>query len=74
MKPKACPESPGKDEAQRETRLTSLVCGPEWDQRSLVRVRPRCRIEYPGPNDAWVRTRVTRAMQAQMGNRITRSW
>ena len=41
---------------------------------SLDKVRPRCGIEYPGPNDAWVRTRVTRAMQAQMENRITRSW
>ena len=56
------------------TRVNSLVCGPEWDVRSLVKVRPRCGIGYPGPNDAWVRTRVTRAMQAQMGNRITRSW
>ena len=56
------------------TRVTSLVCGPEWDQRSLVKVRPRYGIEYPGPKDAWVRTRVTRAMQAQMANRITRSW
>ena len=43
-------------------------------QRALVKVRPRCGIDYTGPNDAWVRTRVTRAMQAQMGNRITRSW
>ena len=56
------------------TRVTSLVWGPDWDQRSLVKVRPRCGIEYPGPNDAWVRTRGTRAMLAQMGNRITRSW
>ena len=74
MKPKGCPESPGKGESQRATRVTTLIWGPECDQRSLVRVRPRCGIEYPGPNDAWVRTRVTRAMQAQMANRITRSW
>ena len=43
-------------------------------QRVLVKVRPRCGIEYPGPNDAWVRTRVTRAMLAQIRNRTSRSW
>ena len=47
---------------------------PRWDHSHQVLVRPRYIREYPGPNDAWVRTRVTRAMEAQMGNRITRSW
>ena len=68
------PQEPGPGEPHMGTRVNSLVCGPEWDQRSLFKVRPRCGIEYPGPNGSWVRTRVTRAMQAQMGNRITRSW
>ena len=40
---------------------------PRWDHSHQVQVRPRYIIEYPGPNDAWVRTRVTRAMQAQIG-------
>ena len=54
-------------------RVTSLVRGTELDQRSLVKVRPRCGIEYPGPNDAWERTRVSRALKAQMGNTVTMS-
>ena len=44
------------------------------DHSHQIQVRPRYIREYPGPNDAWVRTSVTRAMQAKMGNRITRSW
>ena len=74
MKPKGRPESPGKGEAQRGNQSNQFSLRPRMGQRSLVKVRPRCGIEYPGPNDDWVRTRVTRAMQAQMGNRITRSW
>ena len=74
MKPKGDQRNQVTVRPRGRIRLTSSVRGREWDQRSLVKVRPRCGIEYPGPNDAWVRTRVTRAMQAQMGNRITRSW
>ena len=74
VKPKWCSLSPGKGEAQR---------GNQSNQFSL---RPRMGPEVPGQSeaqvwnrvsrsdDAWVRTIVTRAMQAQMGNRITRSW
>ena len=67
-------ESPGKGESQRGNQSNQFSLRPRMDQRSLVKVRPRCGIEYPVPSDSWVRTRVTRAMQAQMANRITRSW
>ena len=64
VKPKGRPESPGKGEAQRGNQSNQFSLRPRWDQRSLVRVRPRYLIEYPGPKDAWVWNRVTRAMQA----------
>ena len=67
-------ESPGPGEVQVGARVTRSRWSPGGDQSHQVQMRPRCGIEYPVPNDAWVRTRVTRAMQAQMGNRITRSW
>ena len=51
------PESPGAREVP--VRTSHLVqVRPRWDHSHQVQVRPRYIREYPGPNDAQVRTRV----------------
>ena len=54
------PESPGPGEVPVGTSHLVLV-RPRWDHSHQVQVRPRYIREYPGPNDAQVRTRVNRS-------------
>ena len=39
---------------------------PRWDHSHQVQVRPRYIREYPGPNDAQVRTRDNRSREVQI--------
>ena len=43
---------------------------PRWDLYHQVQVRPRYIREYPGPNDAQVRTRVNRSRRGPNMDRV----
>ena len=43
---------------------------PRWDHSHQVQVRPRYIREYPGPNDAQVRTRVNRSRRGPKWIRV----
>ena len=47
-----------------------ILVRPRWDHSHQVQVRPRYIREYPGPNDAQVRTRVNRSGEVQIWIRV----
>ena len=61
---------PKGGEAQVGTTVTRSRGVSSADQNDQVQVRCRWQPHSPGPGEALVGTRVTRAMQAHMGNRI----
>ena len=47
-----------------------ILVRPRWDHSHKVQVRPRYIREYPGPNDAQVRTRVNRSRRGPKWIRV----